>query len=194
MPGVYREDAFDLAGTIVGAVDLAEGWRNGATICAGDVLLGLPSNGLHTNGYSLARRVLSSYTLDTALPELGETLADALLRPHRCYLSELEKLHQNVSIKGIAHITGGGFAGNIARILPDGTQAVIETHAWQVPQLFQLIARLGQVECEEMYQTFNMGVGMVLVLAPEAADKAQAILPELLTVGHIAAGSGVILQ
>ena len=97
-------------------------------------------------------------------------------------------------MKGMAHITGGGFPGNVARILPTGTQAVIEIHAWQVPPLFQLIARLGKVACEEMYRTFNMGVGMVLVLAPEAADKARAILPELLTVGHIAEGSGVILQ
>ncbi len=194
MPGVYHEDAFDLAGTVVGAVDLAEGWRNGATIHAGDVLLGLPSSGLHTNGYSLARRVFAAYALDTVFPELGESLADALLRPHRCYLRELEKLHQNVLMKGMAHITGGGFPGNVSRILPTNTQAVIETHAWQVPPLFALIARLGQIACEEMYRTFNMGVGMVLVLAPEDADKARSIHPELLTVGHIAAGSGVILQ
>ncbi|MGH2506235.1 MAG: phosphoribosylformylglycinamidine cyclo-ligase [Ktedonobacteraceae bacterium] len=194
MPGVYYEQAFDLAGTIIGAVDLAEGWRNGATICAGDVLLGLPSNGLHTNGYSLARRIFALYALDTILPELGESLADALLRPHRSYLRELKTLHQNVLIKGMAHITGGGFPDNLVRILPAKTQAVIETKAWQVPPLFQLLARLGNVECEEMYRTFNMGVGMVLVLAADAADKARSLLPELLTVGHIAAGSGVLLQ
>lgn len=194
MPGVYHEQAFDLAGTIVGAVDLAEEWRNGATICAGDVMLGLPSNGLHTNGYSLARRVFAPYALDTVWPELGETLADALLRPHRCYLRELANLHQHVPIKGMAHITGGGFSGNISRILPAQTQAVVETHAWHVPPLFQLLARLGKVDWAEMYRTFNMGVGMVLVLAPEAADKARTLLPELLTVGHIAEGSGVLLQ
>lgn len=194
MPGVYHEDAFDLAGTIVGAVDLAEGWQNGATIGSGDVLLGLPSNGLHTNGYSLARRVFAQYTLDTVLPELGDPLGNVLLRPHRLYRRELEKLHQQVEIKGMAHITGGGFAGNISRILPDGIQAVIETNAWPVPPLFELIARLGKIERDEMYRTFNMGVGMVLVLAPEMAAKAIHVLPELLTIGQTRAGKGVTLS
>jgi phosphoribosylformylglycinamidine synthase I len=194
MPGVYHANAFDLAGTIVGAVDLAEGWQNGATICPGDILLGLPSNGLHTNGYSLARRVFASYPLETVFPELGETLANALLRPHRCYLRELQSLHQQVNIKGMAHITGGGFVGNISRILPAGNQAQIDTQAWQVPSLFQLIAHLGKIEHEEMYRTFNMGVGMVLVLAPDMAEQARRVLPELLTVGTIAEGSGVILK
>lgn len=193
MPGVYHEDAFDLAGTVVGAVDLAEGWHNGATIRPGDVLLGLPSNGLHTNGYSLARRVFAPYALETVFPELGESLADALLRPHRCYVRELETLHGHVPVQGMAHITGGGFPGNISRILPDGVQAVIETTAWQVPPLFALIARLGKIERDEMYRTFNMGVGMVLVLTPEAAQQARQILPELLTVGHIAEGNDVII-
>ena len=194
MPGVYHEDAFDLAGTIVGAVDLAEGWQNGATIGSGDVLLGLPSNGLHTNGYSLARRVFAQYTLDTVLPELGDPLGNVLLRPHRLYRRELEKLHQQVEIKGMAHITGGGFAGNISRILPDGIQAVIETNAWPVPPLFELIARLGKIERDEMYRTFNMGVGMVLVLAPEMAAEAIHVLPELLTIGQTRAGKGVTLS
>jgi phosphoribosylformylglycinamidine synthase I len=186
MPGVYHANAFDLAGTIVGAVDLAEGWQNGATIRAGDVLLGLPSNGLHTNGYSLARRVFAPYPLETVFPELGETLADALLRPHRCYLRELQTLHQHVNIKGMAHITGGGFTGNIPRILPAGCQAKIDIRAWQVPPLFQLLARLGKIADEEMYRTFNMGVGMVLALAPDMAEQALRVLPELLTVGTIA--------
>ncbi|HEX7737511.1 MAG TPA: phosphoribosylformylglycinamidine cyclo-ligase [Ktedonobacteraceae bacterium] len=194
MPGVYHDHAFDLAGTIVGAVDLVEGWQNGATIQPGDILLGLPSSGLHTNGYSLARRVFASYPLETVFPELGESLADALLRPHRCYLRELHTLDQRVNIKGMAHITGGGFAGNISRILPKGRQARVDISAWQVPQLFQLIARLGNIEMEEMYRTFNMGAGMVLVLAPEQAEQARRVLPELLTVGTIAEGSGVIIQ
>lgn len=194
MPGVYHDHAFDLAGTIVGAVDLAEGWQNGASIQPGDVLLGLPSNGLHTNGYSLARRVFAAYPLETVFAELGEPLADALLRPHRSYLRELRGLHEQVNIKGMAHITGGGFAGNISRILPPGTEARIDIHAWQVPPLFQLIARLGRIASEEMYRTFNMGVGMVLVVAPDMAEKARCVLPELLTVGHIAEGSGVHLN
>lgn len=193
MPGVYHANAFDLAGTIVGAVDLADNWRNGALIQPGDTLLGLPSNGLHTNGYSLARQIFAPYALDTVFPELGEPLDDALLRPHRCYLHELEKLHQAVFMKGMAHITGGGFVGNISRILPAGTQANINIHAWQVPPLFQLIARLGKIECEEMYRTFNMGVGMVLALEPGMADKARHVLPELLDIGTITAGNGVYL-
>ena len=194
MPGVYHAQAFDLAGTIVGAVDLAEGWQNGAEIVHGDVLLGLPSSGLHTNGYSLARRVFASHTLDAILPELGEPLANALLRPHRCYLRELQTLHRHVHIKGLAHITGGGFPGNVARILPTGTQAVIDTHAWQVPPLFSLIAQLGNIACEEMYHTFNMGVGMILVLAPAQAEQARRVLPELLNVGRIEEGEGVVIK
>jgi phosphoribosylaminoimidazole synthetase len=193
MPDVYHAQAFDLAGTIVGAVDLAEGWHNGADIQPGDILLALPSSGLHTNGYTLARRVFASWTLDTVVPELGESLADTLLRPHRCYLHELQTLHRYIQIKGLAHITGGGFVGNISRILPAGTQAVIETSAWQVPPLFSLIARQGKIAHAEMYRTFNMGAGMVLVLAPTMAEQARRVLPELLVVGAITQGQGVIL-
>jgi len=197
MPGVYLPGAFDLAGTIVGIVE-QDAVIDSTAIHPGDVLLGLPSSGLHTNGYSLARRVFAPYALDTIFPELGEPLVDALLRPHRCYLQEIALLHRRLAerghtIKGIAHITGGGFAGNIARILPGGVQAVIETDAWDVPPLFRLLARLGQVSREEMYRTLNMGVGMVLALSPEAAAEARRVLPELLTVGHIAGGEGVVL-
>jgi phosphoribosylformylglycinamidine synthase I len=194
MPDVYHAQTFDLAGTIVGAVDLAEGWCNGADIEPGDMLLGLPSSGLHTNGYTLARRVFADCALETVLPELGESLADALLRPHRCYLRELQLIHRHVHIKGLAHITGGGFASNISRMLPAGTRAVIETHAWQVPPLFSLIARQGKIARPEMYQTFNMGTGMVLALAPALAEQACRILPELLVVGTIVQGEGVILK
>jgi phosphoribosylaminoimidazole synthetase len=198
MPGVYLPGAFDLAGTIVGVVE-QEAIVIGAAICAGDLLLGLPSSGLHTNGYSLARRVFAPYALDTLFPELGEPLGDALLRPHRCYLHEIERLRQSLAdkghtIKGMAHITGGGLAGNIARILPAGAQAVIETNGWTVPPLFQLLARLGEVSRAEMYRTLNMGVGMVLVLAAEAAQEARSALPELLPVGYIRIGAGVVLN
>jgi phosphoribosylformylglycinamidine synthase I len=198
MPDVYLPGAFDLAGTIIGVVERDE-MVNTASIGPGDVLLGLPSNGLHTNGYSLARRVFASYDLDTVLPELGESLADALLRPHRSYLREIQRLREYLAdrghfIKGLAHITGGGFEGNISRILPAGTQAVIETDAWSVPPLFQLIAKLGKIEKEELYRTFNMGVGMVLVLSPKSAVEARCVLPDLLTVGHIAEGEGVVLR
>ncbi len=198
MPDVYLPGAFDLAGTIVGVAE-QDTIVKAASICAGDVLLGLPSSGLHTNGYSLARRVFAPYALDTVFPELGEPLADALLRPHRCYLKDVEGIRKYLAdrgsfIKGAAHITGGGFAGNIARILPAGMQAVIKTDARTVPPLFQLLARLGQVSRAEMYRTLNMGIGMVLVLPAEAAEQARHVHPELLTVGYITEGEGVVLQ
>src|SRR2546430_8267450 len=129
MPDVYLPGAFDIAGTIVGIVEQDAVIGSQQNISVGDILLGLPSNGLHTNGYSLARRVFAPYALDTIFPELGEPLVDALLRPHRCYLREIALLHRHLegkghTIKGIAHITGGGFAGNIVRILPVGVQVV----------------------------------------------------------------------
>jgi len=194
MPDVYLPGAFDLAGTIVGLVE-RDALVNGATISKDDIILGLPSSGLHTNGYSLARRVFAPYTLDTVFPELGEPLGDALLRPHRCYLNEIQTLQNaHIAIKGMAHITGGGFAGNIVRILPPGTQAVIETNAWTVPPLFQLLAQLGHVSRAEQYRALNMGIGMVLIVAAEVAERAQALLPELRPIGYTILGEGVILH
>ena len=194
MPDVYLPGAFDLAGTIVGLIE-RDALVNGATISKGDIILGLPSSGLHTNGYSLARRVFAPYTLDTIFPELGEPLVDALLRPHRCYLNEIQTLQNaHITIKGMAHITGGGFAGNIARILPTGIQAVVDTNAWTVPPLFQLLTQLGHVSREEQYRALNMGIGMVLIVTAEVAERAQALLPELIPVGYIMRGEGVILH
>ena len=197
MPDVYLPGAFDLAGTIVGTLE-QEDAITGAAITAGDVLLGLPSSGLHTNGYSLARRVFASYDLQTVFPELGEPLVDALLRPHRCYLREITLLRTYLAdrgrvIKGMAHITGGGFEGNISRILPAGTQAVIDTDKWRVPPLFALLAKLGNVTKEEQYRALNMGIGMVIALSPKSALEARCVLPELLTVGYIRDGEGVVL-
>jgi phosphoribosylaminoimidazole synthetase len=196
MPDVYLPGAFDLAGTIVGIVEQDSMIGNGQSISVGDILLGLPSSGLHTNGYSLARRIFTPFALDTIFPELGEPLVDALLRPHRCYLREIQTLREypGIAIKGIAHITGGGFEGNIDRILPPGVQAVIETGAWKVPPIFDLIGRLGDVTPKEMYRTFNMGVGLVCIVSPEVAKQAQRLLPELLNIGSIKEGEGVILQ
>ncbi len=198
MPSVYQPGTFDLAGTIVGVVEEEEA-NNGATIYDDDVILGLPSNGLHTNGYSLARHIFAPYALDTIFPELGEPLADALLRPHRCYLREITQLREYLAdrgryIKGTAHITGGGFKGNISRILPGGTQAIIDTTAWSVPPLFKLMASLGNLQQEELYRTFNMGIGMVIVLSPKGALEARSLLPELRTIGKITKGEGVVLQ
>lgn len=198
MPDVYLPGAFDLAGTIVGVVEEDE-IINGSTISPGDIILGLPSNGLHTNGYSLVRRIFAPYALDTVFPELGVPLVDALLWPHRSYLREIMTLKDYLAdrgryIKGMAHITGGGFAGNISRILPTGTQAVINTNAWNVPPLFQLIAQLGNVSHTELYQTFNMGIGVIIILAPKAAMDARCLLPSLITIGSIQEGRGVVLQ
>ena len=196
MPDVYMPGAFDLAGTIVGIVEQDGFIGSQQNISVGDILLGLPSNGLHTNGYSLARRVFAPFALDTIFPELDEPLVDALLRPHRCYLREVQTLraYPDITLKGIAHITGGSFEGNIARVLPPGIQAVVETYAWQVPPIFDLIGRLGQITRKEMYRTFNMGVGMVFIVSPKVAEQAQRLLPELLKVGYITEGEGVILQ
>ena len=196
MPDVYLPGAFDLAGTIVGISERDEIICSGQVIATGDILLGLPSSGLHTNGYSLARHVFAPYALDTLFPELGEPLVDALLRPHRCYLREIQALreHWGITIKGLAHITGGGFEGNIPRILPAGLQAVIETGTWNVPPIFELLGHLGQIPRREMYRTLNMGVGMVLVVSPEMAVLARRVFPELLTVGYITEGEGVLLE
>jgi phosphoribosylaminoimidazole synthetase len=194
MPDVYRQGAFDLAGTIVGIIDWdAKAGRNAMQL--GDVLLGLPSSGLHTNGYSLARRVFAHYALETVFPELAEPLVDALLRPHRCYLREMTILHEHLGacVKGAAHITGGGFEGNVSRILPASVEAVIDTKAWGVPRLFGLIQHLGNVSRNEMYRTFNMGIGMVLVFSPEAAQEAEHLVPELIPVGWLREGAGVVL-
>jgi len=198
MPDVYVPGAFDLAGTIVGVVEQHE-VINGDIIEVGDVLLGFPSSGLHTNGYSLARRVFAPYALEKVFPELGEPLGEVLLRSHRCYLREIERIREYLgdrgrTIKGMAHITGGGFEGNISRILPAGKQAVIETSNWKVPPLFTLIEHLGQVERAEMYCAFNMGVGMVLVLSRKGALEARCVFPELITVGYIREGNGVVLE
>ncbi len=197
MPDVYKEGTFDLAGTIVGIVEQDEA-ITGAAIEVGDVVLGLASSGLHTNGYSLARRVFASYPLDTVFPELDEPLIDALLRPHRSYLNDITSLRDYLrdrgrTIKGMAHITGGGFEGNISRILPAGTQAVIDTSKWRVPPLFALLAKLGNVSKEEQYRALNMGIGMVLILSPKAALDARAILPDLISIGTITNGNGVVL-
>jgi phosphoribosylformylglycinamidine synthase I len=196
MPGVYLPGSFDLAGTIVGIVEQDAIIGSPQSISIGDILLGLPSNGLHTNGYSLARRAFASFSLDTIFPELSEPLVDALLRPHLCYLRQVQTLREysGITIKGIAHITGGSFEDNIARILPSGVQAVIETGAWKVPPIFDLIGRLGGVTSKEMYRTFNMGVGMVFIVSPEVAVRAQCLLPELLSIGYIIEGQGVRLQ
>jgi phosphoribosylformylglycinamidine cyclo-ligase len=188
MPGLYVGEDFDLVGTIVGAVE-KDRIINGQSIVPGDVLLGLPSSGLHTNGYSLARRVLgeSKQALDTFYPELGQTLGQALLMPHHCYFNELKPLLP--LIKGLAHITGGGFPGNIPRIMPAGVSARFDTSAWTVPPIFRLLERKGGIGHEEMYRVFNMGIGMVIIASAANAEKIAQQLPESKRIGEITRSS-----
>lgn len=172
MPGFYQDGEYDIAGFIVGVVD-----RNkiidGKSIAAGDVLLALPSAGLHTNGYSLARKLffeVAGYKPDTHIPELGMTAGEALLLPHLSYLKPLDGLLDKGLIKGLAHITGGGLTDNIPRILPEGTAVKIRKDSWRKPSLFELMRRLGNVSEPEMYRTFNVGVGMVIVCSGSDAE------------------------
>jgi phosphoribosylformylglycinamidine cyclo-ligase len=168
MPGFYAEGEYDLAGTIVGVVERAK-VLDGSRIAAGDIALGLPSAGLHTNGYSLARRVffekLGRKPVDT-VQGLGGSIADALLAPHLSYLSALEPLLAADLVHGMAHITGGGFYDNIPRVLPPGLDVVIKAGAWPVLPVFQVLQREGDVSFEEMHRVFNMGVGMVVFASP----------------------------
>jgi phosphoribosylformylglycinamidine cyclo-ligase len=184
MPGLYAGADFDLAGTIVGAVEKPD-IIDGQGIKPGDVILGLPSSGLHTNGYSLARKVLGETrrALSQHYVELGRPIGEALLEPHRCYLKELKPFLS--MIKGLAHITGGGFPGNIPRIMPEGVAARISTETWEVPPLFRIIQKKGAIATEEMYRVFNMGIGMVVITSPQNAAAIRSKLAKALTIGEI---------
>lgn len=165
MPGFYGDGEYDLAGFIIGCID-KDKIIDGAKIKAGDKLIGLSSSGLHTNGYSLARRAffeIAQLKHDSIIEETGTTVADELLKIHRSYLNTVMPFIDNGLIKGIAHITGGGFEGNIGRIIPDKLTAEIDTSTWTVPGVFEAIARIAGVDKTEMYRVFNMGIGMVLV-------------------------------
>jgi phosphoribosylformylglycinamidine cyclo-ligase len=172
MPGFYADGEYDIAGFIVGAVD-RERIIDGRAIVPGDVLVGLPSAGLHTNGYSLARRVLfdmAGLRHDTYLPEVGATVGAALLAPHRCYLAAIRPLLARGLVKGMAHITGGGITENLPRVLPDGRGAEIELNAWTAPPIFRVIQDRGAIGRDEMYRTFNMGVGLIVICSARDAE------------------------
>jgi phosphoribosylformylglycinamidine cyclo-ligase len=169
MPGTYAPDDYDLAGFIVGVVDKSAA-LTGEKVREGDAILGLPSAGLHTNGYSLARKVLfdtMGLSVHSRVAELGGTVGQALLAPHLCYLPALEPLLERGKLRALAHITGGGFEGNIPRVLPAGLGVRIRRGSWEVPPLFRLIQSGGGVRDDEMFRTFNMGIGMAVVVAPE---------------------------
>jgi phosphoribosylformylglycinamidine cyclo-ligase len=189
MPGMYRHGEYDLAGCIVGVVERA-GMIDGRKIKTGDVILGLAANGLHTNGYSLVRKILFEnmrLNLRSRLPGLSVTVGHELLRVHKNYQPTLAKVPSGM-IKGLAHITGGGLVDNLPRILPRNCDAVIETKNWRVPRIFQILQQNGNVPPEEMYQVFNMGVGMVAIVAERDATRVSSIL-KAKRIGQIARGA-----
>jgi phosphoribosylformylglycinamidine cyclo-ligase len=195
MPGFYADGEYDIAGFIVGIVEQAK-LVDGRAIVPGDVLIGLPSAGLHTNGYSLARRVLfeaAGLTPDTLVPELGMTVGDALLAPHRSYLSMVRPLLDADLVKGMAHITGGGLSENLPRMLPEGCAAEVDQRAWSMPPIFRVIEERGGIARAEMFRAFNMGVGLVIACAPDAAQRvleiaAQAGEPKAIRLGRVVSG------
>jgi len=178
MPGVYRSGELDLVGSIFGVVD-QDDYIDGRDIVTGDVLIGFASNGLHTNGYSLARKVVESAGADYNDTPAGleESIGNALLTIHRCYLKEISELRRKYSVKGLAHITGGGLPGNVARIIPNGMQADIQWDCWSEPSVFDLLRRWGNIPEDDMRTTFNLGIGLVAVLNHEMAEAALHSLP-----------------
>ena len=190
MPGMYRRSEYDVAGCIVGVVDRAK-IIDGSKIKPGDVILGLTSNGLHTNGYSLARKILfEKMRLKPSSRLSGSTITigDELLRVHKNYQPLLAKVPAGI-INGLAHITGGGLIDNVPRILPSDCDAIIETKSWRVPSIFQVLQRNGSVDAEEMYQVFNMGIGMVAIVAERNASSTMSIL-RAKRIGRIERGKG----
>ncbi len=183
-PGVYHGDDFDLVGFVMGVVE-KDKIMMGRDIVTGDAILGLPSNGLHTNGYSLARKVFgeTAAALNKRYAELGKTAGEALMATHICYYNQLKPLLKN--IKGLAHITGGGIAGNMPRTLPKGLAAQLDSKKWLVPPIFNLLQKKGNIDIQEMYRVFNMGIGMAVVCAPESVKKLTKALPGAKVVGEV---------
>ncbi|MFC1897385.1 phosphoribosylformylglycinamidine cyclo-ligase [Chloroflexota bacterium] len=189
MPGIYTGKDYDLVGFIIGVME-KEKIITGQAIAVGDCVIGLPSNGLHTNGYSLVRKLFgeTKSALNTHYPELGRTLGEELLEPHRCYYNQLKSLLP--IIKGMAHITGGGLIGNVPRILPEGMAAQFTSQAWTIPPVFQLIQQRGNIDRDEMYRVFNMGIGMVVICSPDNAGQVTKALPETKVIGEVVEQKG----
>lgn len=180
MPGMYGEDDYDLAGFTVGLAEKSQ-MITGEKIQAGDVLIGLPSSGIHSNGYSLVRKVffeMNSFAIDEKLPELKEKLSDEILTPTKIYVESVMPLVKKELINGIAHVTGGGFVENIPRMLPENLACEIELGSWPVLPIFDALAKYGEIPEMEMYEIFNMGIGMVLAISPEKLSELQADLTE----------------
>ncbi|HYK58378.1 MAG TPA: phosphoribosylformylglycinamidine cyclo-ligase [Bryobacteraceae bacterium] len=200
MPGLYAKGEYDLAGFIAGVVERKR-MITGASIKAGDILLGLPSTGLHTNGYSLARKLLfemAGHAADTELAELGGSVAEELLKIHRSYLKPLRALHHAGFLKGAAHITGGGITENVPRILPKGLGARIKVSSWPVLPIFELLRRIGRIPVDDWRRTFNLGIGMVVAISPRRRKEAAKLLDSLREpwhkIGEVVRGHGVVYQ
>jgi len=189
MPGIYAENDYDLVGFIIGVVE-KDKIIMGKTIVSGDVIIGLPSSGLHTNGYSLGRKIFgeSPTALNTFYPELGRTIGEELLEPHRSYYRQLQPLLP--FIKGMAHITGGGLIDNVPRVLPERLTARFHRQAWTSPPVFQLIQERGKVDHDEMYRVFNMGIGMAVICTPDDARQFTNALPEAKVIGEVVKQAG----
>jgi phosphoribosylformylglycinamidine cyclo-ligase len=189
MPGLYTGEDYDLVGFIIGVVEKSR-IIQGKKIAAGNIIIGLPSSGLHTNGYSLVRKIFGETraALNTSYPELGRTLGEALLEPHRSYYKQLKPLLPLV--KGLAHITGGGLIGNVPRVLPEGLAARFNSQSWSVPPIFNLIQKRGNVDRDEMYHVFNMGIGMVIICSADNVDHLTKVLPEARVIGEVIKQTG----
>ena len=189
MPGLYAGEDYDLVGFIIGVVE-KEKLITGKAIAAGDAIIGLPSSGLHTNGYSLVRQIFGAtqFALHTSYPELGRTLGEELLEPHHCYYRQLKPLLPLV--KGMAHITGGGLMDNVPRVLPQGLAAQFHSRKWTIPPVFQLIQQQGKVDRQEMYRVFNMGIGMAVFCSPSDINRITQALPESKIIGEVVKQAG----
>ena len=198
MPGFYSVEEYDIAGFAVGAVDKKK-IIDGSKIAEGNLMIGLPSSGIHSNGYSLARKVLfeaAGYEVNTQVPELGRTIGEELLEPTRIYIPQVLPLLQKFDILGLVHITGGGLTENIPRVLPKGVEVVIDTHSWPVPPVFALMQKIGAIEDAEMRRTFNMGIGMVMIIPQGQVDKIMDDLEsrgeKAYIIGRIEKGNGTV--
>jgi phosphoribosylformylglycinamidine cyclo-ligase len=194
MPGFYKEEEYDLAGFAVGIVN-RDKVINGSGIREGDILLGLKSSGLHSNGFSLVRKIFEDYSLEKIIPETGKSLGQTLLTPTKIYVQPVLKVLEKINVPGMVHITGGGLTENIPRVLPGGMGVEISTSSWEIPFIFNFLRETGQVEETEMYRTFNMGIGFILILHSEDEDKAVEILKanneKTVRMGKVVSGQGV---
>jgi phosphoribosylformylglycinamidine cyclo-ligase len=198
MPGFYPDGEYDIAGFAVGVVD-RDRIIDGSSIRPGDIVIGLPSSGLHSNGFSMVRKIffgMAKLSTGDYIPELGCTLGEELLKPTRIYAGTVLELIENFEIKGIAHITGGGFFENLPRVLPKGRDIIVRRSSWEVPPVFHLIQKTGDVDEREMFSTFNMGIGLVLITSPYEGDKLVSLLKtkgeKACIIGEVVDGNGEV--